>query len=70
MKCVCGYEQGMDWVGEDPSEEKYIEVNPDGDKFRKIKGHYVVESNDSWTDGSQVNLYACPECGTVRMQET
>ena len=69
MKCVCGYEQGYNWVGEDPSEEEYIEVNPDGDKFRKIKGYFNLETNESWSDGAEVRLYSCPECGTVQAVE-
>ena len=56
MKCVCGYEQGMGWVGKDPSEEEFIEVNPDGDKFRKIKGYFNLDTNESWSDGTEVRL--------------
>ena len=70
MKCVCGYEQGMDWITPEGKEvEEYVEVNPDGDKFRKIKGYFNLETNESWTDGAEVRLYACPECGTIKAVE-
>ena len=74
MKCVCGYEQGYAWVGEDPmgdgfGSEGYVDVNPDGDKFRKIKGYFNLDTNDSWSDGAEVRLYSCPECGTIKAVE-
>jgi hypothetical protein len=68
MKCVCGYEQGMGWVDNGIDADEYIEVNPDGDKFRKIKGYFVIETGESWSPDRQVNLYGCPECGTVQME--
>ena len=67
MKCVCGYEQGMAWVGEDPSEEKYIEVNPHGNEFIRIKGNFTID--EEYGSVTEVGMYACPECGTVKMKK-
>ena len=53
MKCICGYEQGMAWVGEDPSEEEYVEVNPKGEKFIKVNGNFTINSEMQW-DGKTI----------------
>ena len=62
MKCVCGYEQGMDWV-----EEEYVEINPHEEEFIRIKGNFTTAKEYDRVE--EVSMYACPECKTVQMKE-
>lgn len=62
MKCgACGYEKGHKY----DEESNYIEVNPNGEEFIKINGHFTVTEGDYHQYEEKVGLYACPECKTV-----
>ena len=40
-----------------------------GDKeFIRIKQTFMIESDVYFASNEEVDLYACPECGTVRME--
>lgn len=69
MKCVCGYEQGMGWVDNGTGSDEFIEVNPNCDEFQRIKGTFTIncEPMRYGIGIKEVFLYACPECGTVKM---
>ena len=71
MKCICGYEQGNDWVIPEGKEiEEYVEVNPKGEKFIEINGNFTINSVMRYAYNiKEVRLYACPECGTAKMVE-
>lgn len=59
MKCTtCGYEH------------VYTDDGLKGEPFIKIKGvDFRVDTTMRWGEQSErVYLYACPECGTVRME--
>lgn len=64
IKCkVCDYGKSEDWENEDGK--------PRGNKsFIEIKGiEFKVDAEMRWGEQSKpVYLYACPECGTVRME--
>lgn len=60
MKCVCGYIYISRWNSK--SEKETIK----GDKpFKKIHGTFLIEYGHSFSK-EEVELYACPKCGTVR----
>jgi len=66
MKCVCGYEkigEGFDdnkWKDRDPEKVDFKRVEIIG-KIKKYQLGYVV-----W-EPTDLSVYVCPECGTVRM---
>lgn len=66
MKCICGYahEDGIDDNGD-------WQKNLIGDKkFIQIRGNFFIEDDYSYhRDEERISLYACPKCGTVRMDE-
>lgn len=65
MKCVCGYEHVAEYVRETKTCKSII-----GDKeFLRIEGSFVVSKERDYgpDDLKKVTLYACPECGTIKM---
>jgi acetone carboxylase gamma subunit len=66
MKCVCGYEHQFGLNDKGNWQDDLV-----GDKeFIKITGSTFRITPYSWSsDKVDVRLYACPECGTVRMVE-
>lgn len=66
MKCICGYEYEYDYrerqvVKGDKSFIQLILSN-------KITVSYLSDYRDYYSDGfSETTLYACPKCGTVKI---
>lgn len=58
MKCICGY-------------EKNIIDNIGDDNFIRIRGNFFVDrySCEFASGEKRINLYACPKCETIRMEE-
>ena len=70
MKCAaCGYEYEQRYGGGMNGTEEIV-VKGD-DKFVRIGGHFTrPESSHGYCSALQeVQLYACPKCGTVRMED-
>lgn len=65
MKCVCGYEYEDKW---NPAGKKYDIIKGDK-KFVRIDGFFTIGQNDYYHRTVAVGLYACPKCGTIRMEE-
>lgn len=64
MKCVCGYER-ISINDYDNFENKEVGT----EDFIEIKGIYTVDNKDSWYGGlKEVQIFACPECGTLKMK--
>jgi hypothetical protein len=62
MKCICGYEHQS---GFDDGEWKENIIGDE--RFIKVDG--VIFMRDMHTnEEDRVYLYACPKCGTVRME--
>lgn len=63
MKCVCGYEHesGIDDKG------KYQDDLIGDEEFTKITGVVFKDETDFFNE-RKVYLFACPKCGTVRME--
>jgi len=65
MKCVCSYEHqnGIndkgDWQENLVGDEEFVRI--EGSVFRVKTDSYYLEYKD-------VSLFACPKCGTVRME--
>lgn len=67
MQCkACGYEKGFKWIEEDGGSSDYKEVNPGGEEFIKINGHFTTTEDHNTRE---VGLYACPECKTVILND-
>lgn len=64
MKCVCGYEHQTKWNQELEFGETVV-----GDKpFEEIRGNFTRIARDTYSRHIvDVTLYACPKCGTIRM---
>jgi len=67
MKCqACTYEY-------EPSyDNKYNEITLKGHKpFIKIYGTFLIENDPDWglTHKEEIDIYACPECGTLRLEQ-
>lgn len=62
MKCVCGYEysEGLD-------DNANWGVLAGDKKFLVIKGAFLLQPTASWEDEYNVPLFACPKCGTVKI---
>jgi hypothetical protein len=68
MKCNCGYEY-----------EEGINENNNGkwetlkgkEKFIKIEGTFFIKKEYDYSPDEikQINLYACPKCGSVRISD-
>jgi hypothetical protein len=55
--CVCGYKRGSSW----DKDENHI-----GDEdFINIVGMFFIEQK--WSEKHEVQIYACPKCGTLKM---
>jgi hypothetical protein len=75
MKCaVCNYEKLGNGISEVPDEygSSYGDRDPEKEPFKKIMpdiGYYYEE--DRWGTMSKTNigLYACPKCETIRIKE-
>ena len=66
MECKnCGYKQGYMWVEKEDGTEKYEEVNPLNDKFKRIEGSFFAENESSYGGSHEVSLYGCPKCNVV-----
>lgn len=66
MKCVCGYKH--EWYNYETDE---LESNGTK-KFIKLKNHNIEIENQNWDGwhGSyevEVDIYACPKCGTLKI---
>jgi hypothetical protein len=80
MKCVCGYEKiGNDYVtttkkvkGKVVESRDYVNVDLEKKPFIKIFGSFHIDKNDVGLfeeHRQEVNIVACPECGTLRMKD-
>lgn len=67
MKCaVCNYEYEEEYVNENG--RKFYKPTIGDDEFIKINGSFTIEG-DWYGTIQEVNMYACPKCGTVRMEK-
>lgn len=57
---VCGHKAGYGWV-----DDKYVKL--EGEDFINIEGNFSYSTR--YTDNKKCYLYACPKCGTVRMED-
>ena len=57
IKCICGYKYSRDYDKE-----------PLGDTaFITIKGHFTKEGCDYYRHQIEVDVIACPKCGTLKI---
>ena len=65
MKCVCGYERESG-IGPDGKWNDNLKGNED---FITIRGSTfkIWDRSRGYCNEVEVYLYACPKCGTVRM---
>ena len=76
MKCLCGYEKvGYAWrtvkkaiKGQIIEKDNWINVDPKKEAFIEILGHFTIKEDDGHT--KLVDIYACPKCGTIRMEKS
>lgn len=65
MKCICGYEKVEHWRTDDGigiGDEDFITIDCFGKPFETSK------RKNNWNgDCETTYLYACPKCGTVKM---
>ena len=68
MKCVCGYVYQEEIKS--PTGNWRDDILAEGERpFIRIDGKFTVQCRGNWEDYiKDVRLYACPECGTVRME--
>ena len=71
MKCnvckICNYEYEWDW-----KDDKKIAIKGDKGEFIEIEisAHYfVIDSEDYYNEKKITQIYACPNCGTLRMND-
>lgn len=69
MKCVCGYEYDEEWNSE---ERRYVVILGDKPFIRLYTSNdikvYYKRRSDYYSNGEEeVSLYACPKCGTVKV---
>ena len=77
MKCVCGHEftYNEEMENDEPLRTLDLEIaqkNYHRTKFIPINGvrFFAKTPNTSWRDDdSEVKLFACPKCSTVRMYD-
>jgi hypothetical protein len=64
MKCLCGYEHRHGINDNGIWQENLI-----GDEeFIQIEGSILrVKTNNYYSDHTDISLFACPKCSTVRM---
>lgn len=65
MRCVCGYEYKDKW---NPAGMNYDILKGD-EEFIRVDGSFTISRNDCYHRTVAVGLYACPKCGTIRMEE-
>jgi acetone carboxylase gamma subunit len=64
MKCVCGYEHTEEW---DSEIKAYKTITGDSD-FIEIDGKFTVNDGDPWHRNQRdIRIYACPKCGTLKI---
>ncbi len=64
MKCVCGYERLQSWQG--PTDKEIGE-----DDFILLETAVIKREKEyscGYDDKEEVYLYACPKCGTVKIE--
>jgi hypothetical protein len=66
MKCLCGYEHKHGINDKGIWQENLI----GNEEFIRIEGSIlrVKTNNNYYSDHTDVSLFACPKCGTVRME--
>jgi len=65
LKCVCGYKKNYYWDDEYDSDN-----DKNSENFERIKGSFVVDRDNGYNSCiTEVGLYSCPKCGTVRMEK-
>ena len=65
MKCLCGYECDEISITEGARDEQFVRIF---DRMPEQGEGYVFETVRFTALGEHVQLYACPKCGTVRME--
>jgi len=76
MKCICGYDDGRDrystdeYTGDLPKEFIKI-VGGETEPYRSTPRNNIPNSDDheAVVIGTHVAMYACPDCGTVKIKE-
>lgn len=63
---ACGYEHEEKW---DSNKRQYIRT-AGADPFIVIRGTFIVEYERDYapSEKDEINLYACPECYTIKMK--
>lgn len=68
MKCnVCNYEYEWDWedgqrVVKKGNKGEFIEISMEAHNF-------IINSGDSWEPYKETQIYACPNCGSIRLDD-
>lgn len=69
MKCVCGYIYEDEYIKRE-NKPGFDRIVIKGDReFIHISGSFTIASDRYYSSVKQVELYACPKCGTIRMEE-
>ena len=68
MKCgACGYRyKEMD---DENWDDGYKGVSDGSDKFEEINGHFTRTVGDYYSFETEVCLFACPRCETVKIKK-
>ena len=62
MKCfACNYEYEADYKNME------IVVLKGDEEFNYLKGSFFINGSDYFRTPSEVTLYVCPKCGTVKI---
>lgn len=67
MKCVCGYEHFYGKESKSPIWDTEQRIADGVVEFKRIDGRFEV-MKDRFFELDEVSLYACPKCGTIRME--
>lgn len=64
MQCICGYEHETEFV------DKELKTTKGDEPFIRIEGSVFRIRNETsyFSNYDDVSLYACPKCGTIKMQ--
>jgi hypothetical protein len=64
MKCVCGYEHETQWN----KEQKYNETIVGDESFKICESQLSFKDDeDYFVPSSMRSIYACPKCGTLKI---
>lgn len=69
MKCAtCNYEYKDEYVNENGA--RFYKPIIGDNEFIQINGNFTIKIEGDWYNAIQeIDLYACPKCGTVRIEK-